>query len=101
MDMQSYFLEYANVLVFFILGVILGLILLGLSFFLSNISKERTLHSEKLSAYECGFDPFADSRGKFNIHFYLIGILFIIFDLEVVILFPWACNLGCTGSFSF
>ena len=96
--MQGYFLEYSNALVFLIIGVILGLVLLLLSFFLSKAS---TLDSEKLSSYECGFDPFEDSRSEFNVHFYLIGILFIIFDLEVVILFPWACNLGSLDAFNF
>ena len=74
--MQYYTFEYANILVFLCAGVALGLVLLALSFLLS---KERTLDSEKLSAYECGFDPFEDCRSEFNIHFYLINILFIVF----------------------
>lgn len=95
--MQYYAFEYANILVFFCAGVALGLVLLALSFLLS---KERTLDSEKLSAYECGFDPFEDCRSEFNIHFYLIGILFIVFDLEVVLLFPWAVSVGALGPFA-
>jgi len=57
--------------------------------------------AEKLSAYECGFDPFDDSRGQFDVRFYLVAILFIIFDLEVAFLFPWAVSLGTIGVFGF
>ena len=56
---------------------------------------------EKLSAYECGFDPFDDARMKFDVRFYLVSILFIIFDLEVAFLFPWAITLGDVGLFGF
>ena len=57
--------------------------------------------SEKVSAYECGFEAFNDSRGRFDIRFYLVAILFIIFDLEVAFLFPWAVSLGAIGVFGF
>jgi NADH-quinone oxidoreductase subunit A len=57
--------------------------------------------SEKLSPYECGFEPFADARSKFDVRFYLVSILFIIFDLEVAFLFPWAVSLGRIGVFGF
>ncbi len=57
--------------------------------------------SEKLSAYECGFDAFDDARSKFDVRFYLVAILFIIFDLEVAFLFPWAVSLGDIGMFGF
>ena len=56
---------------------------------------------EKLSAYECGFNAFDDARMKFDVRFYLVAILFIIFDLEVAFLFPWAITLGTTGVFAF
>ena len=56
---------------------------------------------EKLSAYECGFPAFGDARMKFDVRFYLVAILFIIFDLEVAFLFPWAITLGVTGIFGF
>jgi NADH-quinone oxidoreductase subunit A len=56
---------------------------------------------EKLSAYECGFNPFDDARMKFDVRFYLVAILFIIFDLEVAFLFPWAISLGKIGLFGF
>ncbi len=57
--------------------------------------------SEKLSPYECGFPPFADARSKFDVRFYLVAILFIIFDLEVAFLFPWAVSLAHIGLFGF
>ena len=56
---------------------------------------------DKLSAYECGFDAFDDTRGKFDVRFYLVAILFIIFDLEVAFLFPWAVSLGAIGLVGF
>ena len=56
---------------------------------------------EKLSAYECGFSPFSDSRIKFDVRFYLVAILFIIFDLEIAFLFPWAISLGSIGLLGF
>ncbi len=56
---------------------------------------------EKNSAYECGFEPFDDARGKFDVRFYLVAILFIIFDLEVAFLFPWAVSLGGIGLLGF
>src|SRR3546814_10854423 len=57
--------------------------------------------SEKVSAYECGFEAFSDSRSKFDVRFYLVAILFIIFDLEVAFLFPWAVSLGGIGMLGF
>jgi len=57
--------------------------------------------SEKLSAYECGFEAFSDARGKFDVRFYLVAILFIIFDLEIAFLFPWAVSLREIGTFGF
>ena len=56
---------------------------------------------EKLSAYECGFEPFDDSRMEFDVRFYLVAILFIIFDLEIAFLFPWAISLGSLGALGF
>ena len=68
----------------FISVILAGIICLG-----SFVIAIRRPTSEKVSAYECGFDPFVDSRGKFEIRFFLVGILFIIFDLEISFLFPW------------
>ena len=57
--------------------------------------------NEKNSPYECGFEPFGDARAKFDVRFYLVAILFVIFDLEITFLFPWAITLGKTGLFGF
>ena len=84
------------------------IIFLGLSLFLSvgfivlnfAVSPKRP-DPEKLSVYECGFEPFNDSRMEFDIRFYLVAILFIIFDLEIAFLFPWAITLGNIGIFGF
>ena len=62
---------------------------------------QKTPDKEKLSQYECGFEPFDDARTKFDIRFYLVAILFIIFDLEVAFLFPWAVVFGDIGIFGF
>lgn len=57
--------------------------------------------SEKTSAYECGFEPFEDARNRFDVRFYIVAILFLIFDIEVAFLFPWAATLGTIGVFSY
>lgn len=80
MDLQ----ELAPLLIFSVLAILLAFVILGASFFFA-VQKPDT---EKLSIYECGFDPYEDSRNKFDIRFYVIAILFIIFDLETVFCFP-------------
>lgn len=85
--------HYLMLLVHFLISVTLGLIILGFSYLLIS----QVPDTEKLSSYECGFDPFGDARNPFNIHFYLVGILFIIFDLEITYLFPWAVSLDLLG----
>lgn len=90
-------IEYIGVLVYFVIASILALALLILPF----ITTTRRVDPEKISAYECGFDPFDDARGRFDIQFYLVAILFIIFDLEVTFLFPWAVVLNKVGLFGF
>jgi len=88
---------YLPILVF--IGIAVGLaVVIVLASFL--IARQRP-DSEKLSPYECGFEPFADARNKFDVRFYLVAILFIIFDLEVAFLFPWAVALGKIGVFGF
>ena len=64
-------------------------------------SFEQHPDAEKLSTYECGFEPFEDARSRFDVRFYLVALLFIIFDLEIAFLFPWAVTLGETGVFGF
>jgi len=83
------YLEYSKVLIFMLIALILAAILFSLSYI--AVLKRGDL--EKVSAYECGFDPFSDARSKFDVRFYLVAILFIIFDLEITFLFPWAVTL--------
>lgn len=78
--------EYGAILVYMVLALCISMILLCASYVLAV----QQYDAEKLSAYECGFNPFSDARHKFDVRFYLVGILFIIFDLEVMYLFPWA-----------
>jgi NADH-quinone oxidoreductase subunit A len=87
--------SYVAALLFLGIATIIGLVLLGLGFALGRGSKD----SEKLSAYECGFEAFDDSRMKFDVRYYLVAILFIIFDLEIAFLFPWAVALDTIGVF--
>lgn len=84
------FLEYIIVLKFFFFSILLALVLFLGSVFLVYQSPD----VEKLSSYECGFNPWGDARSKFEIRFYLVAILFIIFDLEITFLFPWVINLS-------
>jgi NADH-quinone oxidoreductase subunit A len=95
--MQDLLAQYVPILMF--LGIAAGLaaIIVVASF----IAARQRPDSEKLSAYECGFDPFDDARSRFDVRFYLVAILFIIFDLEVAFLFPWAVALGDIGLFGF
>ena len=90
-------IEYLPILLYIFVSALLSGIILSLSFFVSSQKPD----PEKTSAYECGFDPFEDARAKFDIRFYLVAILFIIFDLEVAFLFPWAVSLGGIGLFGF
>jgi NADH-quinone oxidoreductase subunit A len=87
--------EYIPVLIFLAIATGLGLLLLALGFLFGRGSKD----DEKLSPYECGFEPFEDSRLKFDVRYYLVAILFIIFDLEIAFLFPWAVSLDAIGGF--
>ncbi len=89
--------DYLPILIFLILGVIFGAVPIALGYFLSPNNPD----SEKLSPYECGFEAFEDSRMKFDVRFYLVAILFIIFDLEIAFLFPWAVVLDEIGLFGF
>ena len=95
--MDSLLAEYLPILIF--LGIAIGLS--GVILIASFIVARQKPDSEKLSAYECGFEAFDDARGKFDVRFYLVAILFIIFDLEVAFLFPWAVTLGEIGMFGF
>jgi len=89
--------NYLPILVFVVVGVLFGGVFLALGFILGP----RRPDSEKLSPYECGFEAFEDSRMKFDVRYYLVAILFIIFDLEIAFLFPWAVALKQIGMFGF
>ncbi|MEM1273189.1 MAG: NADH-quinone oxidoreductase subunit A [Pseudomonadota bacterium] len=84
--MEALLSEYAPILIFLALAIGLGLVLILAAFVIAV----RNPDPEKVSAYECGFNAFDDARMKFDVRFYLVSILFIIFDLEVAFLFPWA-----------
>ena len=85
--------NYLPILVFVVVGLAVGAVMIAMGFVLGT----RRPDSEKLSPYECGFEAFEDSRMKFDVRFYLVAILFIIFDLEIAFLFPWAVVLDQIG----
>jgi|SRR5262245_22094235 NADH-quinone oxidoreductase subunit A len=87
--------EYLPVLIFLIVGGGFGVVLIALGFLLGR----RNPDPDKLAPYECGFEAFEDSRMKFDVRYYLVAILFIIFDLEIAFLFPWAVSLDAIGTF--
>jgi NADH-quinone oxidoreductase subunit A len=95
--MQELLVQYLPILIF--LGIAVGLSLVIV--LASLVAARQKPDPEKLAAYECGFDPFEDARGRFDVRFYLVAILFIIFDLEVAFLFPWAVALGDIGLLGF
>jgi NADH-quinone oxidoreductase subunit A len=89
--------DYFSIIIFLFIAIILSF-----GFVLANfLAAPSNPDPEKLSAYECGFEAFDDSRIEFDVRFYLVAILFIIFDLEIAFLFPWAISLGNIGSLGF
>ena len=89
--------DYLSIIIFIFIALGLSVGFIVLNFLLSPKNPD----PEKLSAYECGFEAFSDSRMEFDVRFYLVAILFIIFDLEIAFLFPWAVSLGNIGSLGF
>ena len=89
--------NYLTIIIFFGIALLLSIGFIFLNFMFAPKKPD----PEKLSAYECGFEPFNDSRMEFDVRFYLVAILFIIFDLEIAFLFPWAISLGKIGIFGF
>ena len=89
--------EYLSIIIFLFVALSLSIGFIILNFLFSPKNPD----SEKLSAYECGFEAFGDSRMEFDVRFYLVAILFIIFDLEIAFLFPWAISLGNLGALGF
>ncbi len=95
--MEDLLVEYLPILIFLVIAIGLAVVMVAASY----IVAQQRPYSEKDSAYECGFEAFDDARGRFDVRFYLVAILFIIFDLEVAFLFPWAVALGEIGEFGF
>ena len=95
--MEALLREYLSILIFIGIAVGMAIAIVVASYI---VAKQRP-DTEKVSAYECGFAPFNDARRQFDVRFYLVAILFIIFDLEVAFLFPWAVSLGSIGLVGF
>ncbi len=95
--MNDYLINYLPVLIFLGIGIGLGLLFIVAALVLAVKNPD----PEKVSTYECGFNAFDDSRMKFDVRFYLVAILFIIFDLEIAFLFPWAVSFHSIGFFGF
>ena len=93
----NFLTDYLSIIIFLFIALLLSVGFIIINF----ISAPNNPDPEKLSAYECGFDAFDDSRMEFDVRFYLVAILFIIFDLEIAFLFPWAISLGKIGIFGF
>jgi NADH-quinone oxidoreductase subunit A len=93
--------NYFPILMFIIVGIAVGVLPLLLGGGLSRLLGVHRPDSEKLSPYECGFEAFEDARMKFDVRYYLVAILFILFDLEIAFLFPWAVVLREIGLFGF
>lgn len=92
-----FYSEYVTLLILSSISVLLACIIFGASYFIAYQRPD----VEKLSMYECGFDPYEDGRNQFDVKFYLIALLFIIFDLETMFLFPWTVSLGQLNLISF
>ena len=95
--LSDFLKDYLSIILFLIIALGLSVAFIVINFVLSPKKPD----PEKLSAYECGFEPFDDSRMEFDVRFYLVAILFIIFDLEIAFLFPWAISLGNIGALGF
>ncbi len=95
--MQNLLMDYLPVIIFIGIALVIGIALLASAMIIAV----RKPDAAKVSTYECGFDPFDDARMKFDVRFYLVAILFVIFDLEVAFLFPWAITLKDIGVFGF
>ncbi len=90
--------NYFPILVFIMMATGLSIVLLSIPFLVAKFDKR---HAAKYKPFECGFDAFDDARKPFDVRFYLVSILFVIFDLEVAFLFPWAVSFGTIGVFGF
>ena len=95
--MNDNLIEYLPILIFIIFAILICIAFVFSAFLIGNQSPD----PEKNAPFECGFDAFEDTRVKFDVRFYLVAILFIIFDLEIAFLFPWAVSLGNIGAFGY
>ena len=97
LEAPKFLQEYLPIAVFFGIAVIIASVVTILPRLLASAKPNK----HKLSSYECGFEPFQDARSEFDVRFYLVSILFIIFDLEIIFLFPWAITLSKIGALGF
>lgn len=97
MASEELLIQYLPIVVFIAIAVAMSVAMIVLSFMVGKQKPD----ADKNAAYECGFDAFDDARSRFDVRFYLVAILFIIFDLEIAFLFPWAISLGDIGLFGF
>ena len=97
MASTEFLLEYLPIMVFLVIAMGMAVVMVRASL----LASKRAPDDDRNAAYECGFDAFEDTRSKFDVRFYLVAILFIIFDLEVAFLFPWAVTLGTIGIIGF
>jgi len=97
MASEELLIEYLPIILFIIIAAGMSVAMIALSFIVGKQKPD----ADKNAAYECGFDAFDDARSRFDVRFYLVAILFIIFDLEIAFLFPWAISLGEIGMFGF
>ena len=95
--LYSFLTDYLTIIIFLFMALGLSIGFIAINF----LAAPNNPDPEKLSAYECGFEAFDDSRMEFDVRFYLVAILFIIFDLEIAFLFPWAISLGNLGALGF
>jgi NADH-quinone oxidoreductase subunit A len=95
--MLFFYLEFYKVSIFFLISFLLACIILFLSYQVSVYNPD----VEKLSTYECGFDPYGDARNNFDVRFYLVGLLFLIFDLETIFFLPWSVSLSFLSNNAF
>ena len=95
--MFDFLSEYLSIIVFLFISLLLSIGFIAINY----LASPKNPDPEKLSAYECGFEAFSNARIEFDVRFYLVAILFIIFDLEIAFLFPWAISLGSIGLLGF
>ena len=90
--------NYLPVLIYLVVATGLAILLMGLGTLFGRLGSRQPTDSEKLSPYECGFEAFEDARARFDVRYYLVAILFIVFDLEIAFFVPWAISLGKIGT---